>query len=222
MVGQIKFCGERGRSRGEVETIGGLSVLTCGLYDRGKGTERRLRRLEQLFRRAEVTRVILPDGFPHRDRLELMRPVDPMPLYRGAADLLVLKVLERKGVPPQTALAALSAPSLSPELCAAARNLCRSVRRLRIDVPGEEGEAFSYRLHREFGIPILPSTAPVDASAAFGDTGATSDLRLYGQSGIRLRAEGLDLPEEIEQPVLQLLWERGIIKREQLQVINLP
>ena len=37
--------------------------------------------------------------------------------------------------------------------------------------------------------------------------------------GFRFPAE---LPEEIEQPMLALLWERGRVRRETLQVINLP
>ena len=199
-----------------------MTVLTCNLRREGKSIERQLRNLEQKLLRASVRRIILPDDFLYGNMLKQLRPVDPIQLYRGRADQLVLKALEWKQVHPEEATVALAGPQLCPEICAAANLLCRSVRRLRIDVPGVKGEAFARSLRREFGIGLLPSSARVDVSAAFGPSCEEVDIRLYGNCGIRLRAADVNLPEEIEQPVLQLLWEQGRIRREDLQVINIP
>lgn len=226
MVGRIQCRAQRGRSRPQTESLCGLVVLTAGLYaPENVGRElpaRRIRTLERLFCRAEIRRVILPDRFPYRERLSLIRPVDPMPLYRATADLLALELLRKKGILLREARAALAGPRLCPELCAAAERLCPTVREVRIDVPGEEGERFARYLHREFGVPVVPRTAAAHAVIAFGQTGGAADLCLWGESGIRLGAEGLSLPEGIDQPLLALLWEQGRVKRESLRVRNLP
>ncbi len=226
MVGRIQYKRERGRSQPRSESVCGLTVLTVDLCEpEGLGQkklDRRIRKLEQTFRGAEISRVIVPNSFPYCEQLTLVRPVDPMPFYRAAADLLVLDLLRQKGIPPGVAKAALAGPRICPELCAAAERLCRTVRKLRIDVPGEEGADFSRYLQYEFGVPVVPRTAAVDAVVAFGETGEEADLCLWGKSEVCLRVEGVELPEEIEQSVLALLWEQGRVKREQIRVTNLP
>jgi hypothetical protein len=203
-----------------------MTVLAIPFYEQeglgAKKLTRRIRTLEQTFRRAEVSRVIVSDDFPYWDRLALVRPVSPVPLFRGVADLLMLDLLRRKGIPPGGARAALAGPRLCPELCGAAERLCTTVRELRIDVPGEKGERFARYLQYEFGVPVVPRTAAVDVAITFGETGEAADLCLWGSPKIRLGVEGVNLPEEIAQPVLALLWEQGRVKREELQVINLP
>ena len=226
MVGRIQCKQERGRSHPREERFSGLPVLTAELFVQAGAGERRLEhrmnRVEQMFRRAGICRVLLPSRFPYRRQLSFLHPVDPMPLYRAAADLLVQETLRRKGIPLCGARVALAAPRLCPELRAAAERLCPTVRELRIDVPGEEGEAFARYLQYEFGVPVVPRQLAVDTVAAFGETGEEADLCLWGEREICLRAAGLDLPEEIEQPLLALLWERGSVKRDALRVINLP
>lgn len=226
MVGWVQYRKGRGRNGSQTEVLAGMTVLALPLYEPDgadrKKLERRIRKMEHTFRREEVSRVILPDDFPCRDRLALVRPVNPILLYRGVADLLTLELLRRKGIPPGGARAALAGPRLCPELCGAAERLCADVRELRIDVPGEEGEDFARYLQYEFGVPVVPRTAAADAVIAFGETGEAADLCLWGEPGIRLSVEGMKLPENVEQPVLELLWEQGRVKREKFRVINLP
>ena len=226
MVGWIQYKSERGRSHPQTEVISGITVLALPFYEPDglgqKKLKRRIRKLEQSFRRAEISRVIVPEQYPYRDCLTLVRPVDPMPLYRAVADLLVLDILKRRGISPGEARVALAGPRLCPELCAAAERLCRNVRELRIDVPGEEAGDFMRHLRYEFGVPVVPRTVAVDATAAFEKCGEAADLQLWGDCRIRLRSEGIELPEKIEQSVLALLWEQGRVKREKLRVINLP
>ena len=49
-------------------------------------------------------------------------------------------------------------------------------------------------------------------------------LEVYGDcrlDGLRLTAPGLHLPEEMEEPLLAVLWERGEIRGEDLAVTSL-
>lgn len=226
MVGLIRYKRERVKSRPQIESFHGINVLAADLYapeeGRQKRVERRIRKLEKFFCEAEISRVIVPERFPYREQFSLVRPVSPRPLYRAMADLLALGVLERKGIRPGEARAALAGPRLCPELRAAAERLCPVVRELRIDVPGKEGEDFALYLQYEYGVPVVPRGMAADAVISFGETGEEADLRLWDCSGIRLGAEGVELPEEIEQPMLALLWEQGRVKREKIRVINLP
>lgn len=225
-MGRVKFLREKGRSNTEIQRLHGLTFLTVAFYEREglspRAVERRLRQLERTFQRGGVSRVILPPEFPYACRLRAIKPVDTLGFYRGAADLLVLGLLEKRQINPAVARVALTGPRLCPELKEAARHLYRNVRELRIDVPGEDGALFSQLLQRNWGIPVIPRTMPVDVTVSFGPSEKRADLSLWGElpdlGGQRLTAAGLDLPAELEQPVLALLWEQGRVKREQLQV----
>lgn len=225
MVGRILCQAQRGQSRPQAEVLYGLTMLTVGLYLPENGEqelpERRIRAMERAFCRAGISRVIFPERFSGRERPLRVRPVDPMPLYRASAELLALELLRDRKISCRGARVALAGPRLCPELCTAAERLCQTVREVQIDVPGEEGERFARCLQQKFGVPVVPRRATADAAIAFGATGRAADLCLWGKSRIRLEAAGLSLPEEIEQPLLMLLWEQGRIKRETLHVRNL-
>lgn len=230
MVGRVKYVQGRGRSHSEIEYLHGLAILSVTLCApeglRVQKLERRMEKVERIFRKAEVTRVILPLGFPHADRLKQVQAVDTLNFYRCMADLLALDILKRRGMDLRRARVALVGPRLYPELCEAAKRLCQVVREVRIDVPGEDGERFAQLLQREFGLPVMPQTSTADVIVSFGPTAATVDLNLWGKephlNGVRLNAKNMDLPLEIEQPVLALLWEQGRLRRESIQVVNTP
>lgn len=230
MVGRIRYVRERGRISSEMEYICGITVLAVTFCEPKKRTSqavgRRVEKVERIFRKAGVTRVILPADFPHAQWLKQVQAVDSLNLYRCAADLLTLNLLARRGIAPHAARVALAGSRLCPELCEAARRLCCTVRELRIDVPGEEGELFAQRLQREVGLPVLPVSADADVTVSFGPTDRRADLSLWGKepglNGVRLKAKDIELPPEIEQPVLALLWEQGRLRRESLRVVNIP
>lgn len=223
MVGLVRCVGEKGRMRLEVERWGGVELVAAALRaPEGLSEQRLARRLEKLegaLRRAGVSRVVLPAGFPYAGRLRRLEIVEPLELYRAAADVLTLGWLTGRGIAPERGRVALTGPRLSPELRQAAERLCRRVRAVRVDAP--EGEDYARALQRECGVPVVPPTAPVDVTVAFGPTASPAALRLYGEApclgGLRLTGEGLELPPELEGPLLALLWERGSLRRERLR-----
>ncbi len=224
MVGVVRYSGEKGKTPPRILHICGMPLLEVtlhvppGLWPRR--LERRLKRLERTLRQAEVGRVILPEQFPYE--LRQVKPVECLPMYRALADVLVLEWMRERKIPAGEGRVALTAPRLCPELEGTAQRLCARVREVRIDVPGGEGEWLARRLHREFGVPVLPAMALVDATVSFGPE--RGDLRLWGElpqcAGLKLRAEGAELPAELEQPLLALLWERGQVRREDIYAVK--
>ena len=225
MVGELVCLREKGRGRLEQVRLGPLEAMRWTVYaPEGLSEwrlERRLRRAERELCAAHVGRVVLRAGFPYGDRLRRLRTVDPLPLWRGMADLLALGLLDAQGVPYRRGTVALSAPWLCPELQAAAQRLCPLVRGLLIDAPG--GEDYARYLQGQFGLPVTPPAAGAEATAAFGPGGGRwgRSLELYGQArlgGLTVTAEGLELPEDCRDQVLALLWERGALDRGALVI----
>lgn len=225
MVGELICLRERGRGRAEPSLLGPLAAVRWTIYDpeglSPRRLARRLYRAERGLAAAGVGRVVLRCGFPYGDRLRLLRPVEPLPLWRGLADVLALGALELEGVPPSRGRVALSAPRLCPELTAAAERLCPLVRGLLIDAPS--GEDYARQLQARFGLPVTPPAAGADVTAAFGPGGGRwgRRLELYGTAdlgGLRVGAAGLELPEDCADQALALLWEQGLVKRGELVV----
>ena len=223
MVGRLVLARERGRSRLEEDRLGPLAAVRAVVYEpeglSPRRLRRRLRRAERMLARAGAGRVILDGDFPYRDRLALLRPVDPLPFWRGCADVLALGALELEGVAPDRGRVALSSPRLCPELERTAQRLCPRVRGLLIDAPG--GEDYARRLQARFGLPVTPPAAGADVTAAFGPGGSRwgRRLELYGTAelgGLQVSVEGLELPEDCADQALALLWEQGLVKREEL------
>lgn len=213
----------KGRLRLEEAALGPLKVLRAAVYaPEGLGPWRlgwRLRRAEQALVRAGAGRVVLGADFPYGDRLALLRPVDPLPLWRGCADVLVLGALDGLGMDRRRARAALSAPRICPELEEAAERLCPQVRGLLIDAPG--GADYARYLQAKYGLPVSPPAAGAEVTAAFGPGGMRwgRSVELYPGgtlNGLVLEAEGLALPPDCADQVLTLLWERGELRREKL------
>lgn len=227
MVGQLALVREKGRLQLEETALGPLRILRAVVHEPDGlapwRLRRRLRKAERTLVRAGAGRVILGSDFPYGDRLALLRPVDPVPLWRGTADVLALGALDRAGIPRRRGRVALSAPRLCPELEGAAERLCPQVRALLIDVPG--GLDYARYLQARFGLPVTPPAAGADVTAAFGPGGGRwgRRLELYpggSLNGLVLRLPELELPEDCADQALALLWERGAVGRGQLTVIQ--
>lgn len=224
VVGRIWHVREQGRREVTVDDIGPLTVVTATFREPDGLGERRLKKrlykLEKALYRQGVGRVVLPEGFPYAQRLELLRPVEVLPLFRGIADILALTWLEQRGIAPQQGRVALTATRLCPELCCTAERLCPQVRELVIRVP-EGGADYARLLHSRYGLPVTPGSVPADIALSFGPVEGKGEpgLALYGAGPeVKLSVEGLDLPEDCAMPLLALLWERGYLARERLNI----
>ena len=164
MVGELVCRRERGRGKLERTALGPLAAVRWTVYaPEGLAhwrLERRLGRAERKLCGAGAGRVVLPRGFPYGDRLRLLRPVDPLSMWRGAADVLALGALDAEGIPRRRGRVALAASRLCPELEYAAERLCPLVRGLLIDAPG--GEDYARYLQAKFGLPVTPPAAGAD------------------------------------------------------------
>ena len=225
MVGQLVCVREKGRSRGEPVKLGPLTALRWTVYaPEGLAPwrlRRRLRKAERVLVRAGAGRVILGPDFPWADRLALLHPVNPMPMFRACADVLALGALAAEKIDARRGRVALSAPRLCGELENAAERLCPQVRGLVIDAP--DGEDYARYLQAKFGLPVTPPGAGANVTAAFGPGGGRWGrcVELYEGGtldGLALEAEGVDLPADCADQVLALLWERGEVHREELRV----
>lgn len=225
MVGELICRGTRGRGRAEPSSLGPLPVVRWTVYAwpelSPRQLERRLRRAERGLAKLGVGRVVLREDFPYGDRLELLRPVDALPLWRDLADVLALAALESANIPRHRGSVALSAPRLCSELMAAAERLCPQVRGLLIDAPG--GADYARRLQARFGLPVTPPAAGADVTAAFGPGGGRWGrcLELYGAAelgGLTVSVRDMTLPEDCAGQALALLWEQGLVWRKKLLV----
>ena len=225
MVGELVCRRERGRGKLERTALGPLAAVRWTVYaPEGLAhwrLERRLGRAERKLCGAGAGRVVLPRGFPYGDRLRLLRPVDPLSMWRGAADVLALGALDAEGIPRRRGRVALAASRLCPELEYAAERLCPLVRGLLIDAPG--GEDYARYLQAKFGLPVTPPAAGADVTVAFGPNGGRwgRRLELHGTAdlgGLTAAVEGVELPEDCRDQVLALLWEQGAVKPEKLIV----
>lgn len=226
MLGRIEYIQGKGRQQPALEEVCGIACAKGTLFEpeglRPWRVRRRLQKLRRFFLDQGVRRVLFPGGFPYRSAFFEFGQVDPMPFYRGAADLLVLGSLRVRGIEPGRAVAALSAPRLCPELTAAAERLCPQVRGLLIDVPGD-GERYAAWLHRQYGLPVASHTR-ADVTAAFGPGGGRwgSVLHLYGARAslaeVEITVPGIDLPADCGEQVMAALWELGRLDRGTIQV----
>lgn len=227
MVGVVRRIEEKGRDRLQEEWLCGMRVMAGEVHEPAGMSrarlEHRLARLEQSLLRKGVHRVVLPSDFFRSEALRYLSPVTPLPLYRGAADLLALAWLRRKGTPAGKSCVALSGSRICPELMETARRLCSCVRAIRLDVPGEAGEQLARRLCWEHGIPMVPPTACADLTVSFGGS-AHAQLCLFGDAprldGLSVAAPNIPLPKGMEDPILTLLWESGRLDRREIQVFE--
>ena len=211
MVAFFEQSGERMlRPRYEAAAPMGLPVLKVVLPR--NCSPRRLRRTaEGLYRRG--LRRYLPGG-PSLDPFPLV-PVSPLPLLRAKGAELTLALFA--GTPLRSRRAAIRGEAAGGEAWAIAEALCPQVGTLLLDFDRGE-EALERHLRQRFGAACLhlgqggPPQAAVELSPRPGPLPRT--LRLWGEPEL----QGLTLSPGESLPLLELLWETGRVKLEQVRV----
>ena len=181
-----------------------------------------MRRAVRALYQTGVRQVIWPQNCPWSLQEAGFVGIEVEPLYQAQADQLALGALARLGIPPGEGRVALVAQRLTIPLQRTAQRLCPQVRGLLIQVPGQ-GEDYARWLYGQYGLPMAPAGAGADVTVAFSPGGPRwgRGLEVYGPcqlEGLRLAAPGLELPPDIEQPLLAQLWERGMVRGEDLVV----
>lgn len=224
MLGQIKL-EEGGWGTARRADLYGMTVLRTRIDLDGWMRNTRLRRGGRGLYTAGVRRVLLPASLEDSDVLKQygLAPVDPGPLVRACAPDLALTALRAMGQEEKRAAVALRASRVDRDMARSAALLCGQVRHIIIDAP-QGGEELAVRLHREFGLPVLPPEEEGVLALRF-DHGAASRenaLELYGLhpdlAGLLIRAPGLAEEDQEDIQVLTALWQGGKLPRESLNI----
>lgn len=227
-VGRLIWQQARGRGSNELAYYGQLPVFTATVYAPAKmGQWRKVRRLNKAVKalaQAGVQHVIWAGECPWTATEAGFSPISMEEVYQGMADQLALAALEAVGCPPQQGRVALVGPRLTVALQRTAQRLCPKVRGLLIQVPGQ-GEDYARWLHGQYGLSMTPGAAGADVTLAFSPQGPRwgKCLEVYeggDLGGLRLACPGLELPDDMEQQLLEVLWQRGMVARDQLAVVE--
>lgn len=209
MLGQIRW-GSGRKTVLRTELILGLPVLTAELPRNARKQKREIKRGVALLRKNRVFRVLAPAQFPWWPLLERegLRPVETRALRYMLAPVWVAAQLNRRKIPPETAVLCLKGERFEPALEVLARQLCPLVRSLVFDVPGGVGAA--NRLRREMGIPVLPSDFREVHLTVWLDDGPVL-------AGAEITLPGKELPPDCDRfSLIGALWECGRIKAEEI------
>lgn len=216
MIGMLLWKEPQGGIPLRTVTLAERSILRtrflCAEIARGPRTaEMTLRRragtAARRLRRAGVTRVVLPEGFPWGSQLEKygVRPVSTLSLRRRLAADWVRGALAEAGVSPAGARVAVSAAQMTGELVRTVTELSLRHRYVLLDVP-YGGEELCRRLRREYGISLLlgPDRPQLEAADALVLFDPRTDLRRTGGVTLPLYDEAapmgtLSLPPALEE-----------------------
>lgn len=226
-VGQLVWRQERGRGEDDLAYFGPLPLLTVTVYAPERmGMWRKARRMRRAFRtlqQAGVRQVIWDLACPWQASEWGFASIQVEEVYQAMGDRLALAALEALGRSPQQGRVALVGQRLTLPLQRTAQRLCPQVKGLLIQVP-EQGEDYARWLHGQYGLPVCPAAAGADVTVAFSPGGPRwgRSLELYGacrMDGLRLVCSELELPRNVERELLAVLWERGLVTREQVAVV---
>ena len=203
----------------------GLPLLEVSIRPGGWGEGRRVRLAARRLARHGVRRVLAPPEFARWPLLEArgLGPVDPVPFLRAWAGPLVLALLEREGRAPHRSAVALRGRRVDRDLVRAAEFLCPRVRELAICAQ-QGGAELAAWLRLEYGVPVRPDGAGIDAAIRFDGWAPRRGgrgLALFGArpelSGVRPRAAGLEAADREDLPLLAALWETGRLEGRGLE-----
>lgn len=197
----------------------GLPVLGVALPP--KFSSRRLEGLSRRLYRKGLRRFLT--GVPATVPPPLI-PVDPLPLCRRMGARLALELLSC--LSPRERCVALRGEQAGPEAWAMAEELCPQVGALLLEFERGE-EVLARHLRSRYGAAPLHLGQGPDPRLAVEMSpcppGKFQTLRLWGRpelQGLTLCPEWPLPPELPRLPFLELLWETGRIRPEELQVVQ--
>ncbi len=149
----------------------------------------------------QVEQVLLPDGCPYTDLLELygLRQPDPKALLPVMAVPLVEYIAKERGMALGDQMVTLVTPHMKVDAMAAAHALCRRCKALAL-YGGHDTRAAAGSLRRYYGISVLEQPAPVLAADSgfyllFDKPAALQPLLMKRDSVIVAVGQGWELPQ---------------------------
>lgn len=192
-------------------------------------TPRQVRRTARALRRAGVTRLLAPEGFPFWEEAagQGLRPVETGELCRALAVPIAMAALDGDGIPHERASVVLYGERVTRALRAAALELCPQVRQLLIEVPAG-GERLQRELSWEFGLPVIEPAAvrSADLRLCFSSGGTdrigrevdlSGDTPALGDYWFGLQEKTLPT-DAAALSLLAALWNSGRLERDEITV----
>ena len=227
LIGRLKYTA-RGKGTAVPGRLYGLNVLWAEVDPESFWAARRLRKAGRSFRRAGVSRLLVPGSFQGWEVVGGMglRPVETESFVQAQSAPLALESLERRGLAPDRATVALRGARTDRALRQAAVELCPKVRNLVIDVP-RGGRELAQWLRWEFGMPVLPRELPGQVGLCFHPDSEGEDelnLGLYGPNprlaGLALSVPELEQEDREDLPLLAALWEGGRLGPGDIKILD--
>ena len=211
MLGYVTWSAKRSGRRSvwtEEQEILNLHFCAVSLLRRHRTPEAILRRrcaaAAEKLQNSGVTRAVFPQQFPWTAEFARrgVLPVEVLPLYRALTAELVRCALRSRGLSSRSAVIAVCADRMTPELQRCVTEVSIQNRYVLLDAPDRDG-AFARRMCREYGVALVAERDPGRLSQA--------DVRL------------LYAPRpQLEGPGAIPLYEGGALPPQELRLIGEP
>lgn len=229
MIGMIQWSSEENRRKGLQERkVLHLRFLLAEI-PRGERTpeallRKRVSAAARRFRKAGVSRLVLPPEFPYGEQLKKygLQAVSTLALRRQMGAEWVRGVMERAKLSPGRAKLAVSAQELTGELVRTVTELALRNRYVLLDLP-RGGENLCRELRREYGVSLL--LAPTKEQMEEADLLLLFDPRedLAGKDQIVLPLYGEEtaqFPPLVLPPALEDCLPDGVDRLQLLGVLR--
>ena len=228
MLGRLVWTGEwQPFIRLREERIRGLTILRAELpgSPAGRGAQLRWHKGVCRLERAGVRRLLLP-GQEQGEMEGSVGPVVTRPLWQQMAAPLAVAAIHRAGARPERTVVALRGQRVTQPVFQTCCRLMGAVRALSLTVP-EGGEALTWWLERQYGMPVLAEGG--DVTLCFSQDEPGADRFLLGEERpaplgytVALRPDcQTPIPNDCPAvPLLAALLEEGKVGTEELRVVT--
>jgi len=242
MVGYLSYTKENKGLAIKKRRIAGVVLLEAQLGKENRLLERHFaRRAAKAMAKKGIREAVFPVDYPHGDVFagRGIFPVDPLPLYRAMAPLVVKQRMNRLELSPGTTTVAVTAQRMSTEAEEIVREVALFARYVMLDASG--AEAFCERMRREYGVSVILSPGKWQLREADAllllkppEEGMLLDnpivLHLYdGERVLRRNSVKFELPRRIleqvdenccQNQILCLFLREGVLRNLQISIID--